>query len=275
MGKFEKLEMFMLRKPIFMGALLIMSVFLLTGCNLPSKEAAQALAPTPTTATNTATNIPTATFTPTPEPTLCDNLYQPSKAGATWVYTGSNTALESYNRTDNIIKSSSNAFTSENAISTVSYTVDYSCTEAGLIAENPVQQYLGALLNSPGSQISVKLISASGVSLPANIKPGDQWQQVAEVEANINGNTMNGWLVFDYTAVGFESLTVPSATYDALRVDATISIEVTPLRIQAGTYQLTTWMAPNVGTVKTESTSYVPGIEFSDSLELTSFTPSP
>jgi hypothetical protein len=138
--------------------------------------------------------------------------------------------------------------------------VDYACTNAGLIALNPIQQYIGALLTSLNAQVNVNLLSNSGISLPAKIS-----QDIST----------NGRLVFVYTAVGYENITVPFGTFDALRVDATIRIEIGGFRILTGTYETTTWMAPNVGIIKSVGTSHVPRVEFSDSMELTRFATSP
>ena len=265
----------MFRKLPIIGVLLILAMLVLSGCNLPKRNASKSGAQTPTFAAVTALTTPTPVFTPTPEPTLCDNIYQPSRLGDTWVYSGSNTALQNYSRTDNIKNAGYDAFTSENNLAGVTYSVDYACTSEGLVATNPVQQYLGALLASPGSQISVRLNSTSGISLPSDVKPGDEWQQTASVDATINNTSTSGWVVFDYIAQGIESVTVPSGAYDALRVDLTITVQVTPLRLSAGTYQSTIWMAPNVGVIKTEGTSHVTGVDFTDSTQLTSFTSAP
>jgi hypothetical protein len=123
--------------------------------------------------------------------------------------------------------------------------------------------------------VNVKLTSSSGISLPATITPGDTWQQTADFEASSQELNLNGRFVFDYTAVGYENVTVPLGTYNALRVDATIRIEVSGFRILAGTYTTTTWMVPKIGIVKSEGASHVPGVDFTDSMQLTSFAPSP
>jgi hypothetical protein len=58
-------------------------------------------------------------------------------------------------------------------------------------------------------------------------------------------------------------------------VNTTISIEISAFRIQYGSYEITSWMAPNVGVVKSQGNSNVPNVEFSDSLELTRFSAAP
>jgi len=144
-----------------------------------------------------------------------------------------------------------------------------------LTASDPVQQYAGALLSSPDSPMSVKLSSNSGVSLPAKIIPGDTWQQTVDFDATSQQLNVSGRFVFDYTAVAYENVTVPAGTYNALRVDGTIRIEVTGLHILAGSYTTSIWFAPEVGMVKSEGTSHVTGVDFSDSMQLTRFTPAP
>ncbi len=86
--------------------------------------------------------------------------------------------------------------------------------------------------------------------MPAEITPGDTWQQTADWDATSPEINMSGRFVFDYTAVGYENVTVPFGSFNALRVNATIRIEVTGFRILAGTYTTTTWMVPDVGIIK-------------------------
>jgi hypothetical protein len=271
----------MTRKYILIAATLLICVLLLTYCNLPARQSSREVTATLTTRPEETGSVPalsnteTAAPTPTRMPTICDNPYQPARMGDTWVYQGSNTARQSYTRTDEVVRSATDAFTVESTLESITYSVDYSCTEAGLVANNPIQQYLGALLATPSSNLEVTLISASGVSLPARIDPGDQWQQVAEADAKINGTPTNGRISFDYNAIGVEEVIVPAGTYEAMRVDTEIRIEVTLFRIPAGSYSLTMWLAPDVGIIKTEGTSHVTGIEFSDALELVEFTPAP
>lgn len=244
---------------------LIFTTVLLAACNLPAKQAS----PSQTTVASIS-----ALGTPSPV-RLCDNQFFPNAKGDNWEYSGTNTAIGDYTRIDSITSSSDESFTLETKVSGLTYSVNYTCTPEGLVAEDPVQQYAGAILNSPEKPVNIKLGTVSGITLPHKINPGDTWQQSAEFEASSQETNLNGRLVFDYTAVGYENVTAASGTYNALRVDATIRIQVTGLRIQAGTYTTSIWMAPGVGIVKSQGTSHVPGVDFSDSMELTSFSPSP
>jgi hypothetical protein len=257
----------MIRKSTFIVTTLVLSMLALSSCNLPSTGVINNQIP----ASNTNTTI----NTPTPVPSLCNNLYYPNSIGDTWEYTGNTSATGAYTRTDTMSNTGDESFSVQSTTSGVSYPVDYSCTEAGLLAVNPIQQYLGAILSSLNGQVNINLTSNSGLSLPAKISPGDIWQQIAEWEGSAQGYSANGRLVFDYTATGFETITAASGTFDALRVNTSIRIEISNFRILYGTYEITTWMAPNVGIIKSEGTSNVPNVDFTDSLELTRFTPSP
>ncbi|OGO66097.1 MAG: hypothetical protein A2030_10255 [Chloroflexi bacterium RBG_19FT_COMBO_50_10] len=257
----------MVKKFTFIVTAIVLSMLVLSSCNLPIKGAINSQTP--------ASNINTIINTPTLVPSLCDNLYYPNSTGDTWEYKGNTSATGAYTRTDTISNSGAESFSVQSTTSGVSYTVDYSCTEAGLLVANPIQQYLGAILTSLNGQVNLNLTSNSGISLPAKISPGDSWQQIAEWEGSAQGYSANGKLVFDYTATGFETITAPSGTFDAMRVNTTIRIEISDFRILYGTYGITTWMAPNVGIIKSEGTSNVPNVDFADSLELTRFAPSP
>jgi hypothetical protein len=153
--------------------------------------------------------------------------------------------------------------------------VDYACTEAGLISVNPIQQYVGAIITSLDAQVEINLISNTGISLPKTISPGDSWQQIVEWEASAQDFSMNGRFVFNHSADGYEIVTVPAGTFDALRVNTTVRIEVSNFRILYGTYEIASWMAEDIGIIKSEGSSNVPNVEFSDSLELTRFSPAP
>jgi hypothetical protein len=246
---------------------LLLTTLLFSACNLPSRQTTQVQTPTPTTAS-------ILEITPTPT-SLCDNQYFPNSTGDTWEYSGTNSAIGSYTRTDTVTNSSTQAFSLKTTLSDVTYPVTYTCYSTGLTVTDPVQQYAGALLSGPNAPVNVKLTSNSGISLPAKINPGDTWQQTADWEASSQDLNLNGRFVFDYTAVGYESVTVPFGTFNALRMDTTIRIEVSGFRILAGTYTTTTWMVPEVGIIKSEGASHVTGIDFTDHMELTRFTPSP
>jgi len=261
------LEIFMKNKLFSIVSVLVLSTLILSACNLPSRQTIRASTPTLITAT-----IPESSPTPSSQ---CDNQYFPNTLGVAWEYSGTNSAAGAYTRTDTITNSGVDSFTQGTTQSNVTYSVTYTCSSIGLTSTDPIQQYAGALLSAPNAPLNVNLTSNSGTSLPARITPGDAWQQTADWNAISPELSLNGRFVFDYTALGYENVTVPFGTFNALCVDATIKIEVSGFRILAGTYTTTTWWVPEVGIVKSEGTSHVPGIDFTDSMELTRFASAP
>ncbi len=257
----------MLKKTVFIVSVLIMSILALSACNLPEKQISQDATPSSTTAI-----IPDASPTPA---SVCENLYFPSRVGNTWEYSGANSATGNYNRIDTVTHSSAEVFSVDTTISDITYGVNYSCSSAGLTVNNPIQQYVGALLSGPNTPVNITLTSVTGITLPADLAPGDTWQQTADFEATSQEVNVNGRFVIDYSAVGYENVIVPGGTFNALRVDATIRIEVSVFHIEAGTYSVSTWLAPDVGLVKSEGTSHVSGVDFSDGMQLARFTPAP
>lgn len=257
----------MLRKHAFIVTSFIIFALILSACNLPERQVSEA-----------PVSIPPTAVVPQPSPTavsICANPYFPSIPGTTWTYSGSNSATGSYTRTDTVSQLGTNSFTVDTSVAEIPYSVTYSCSAAGLTASDPVTQYAGALLSGPNAPVSVKLTSNTGLTLPANVKPGDSWQQTADFEASSPSLNISGRFVFDYTAVGFESVTVPAGTYNALRVDTTINIQVSVFHVSAGSYTTSSWLAPDVGLVKSQGTSHVSGIDFSDGMQLTGFSTAP
>jgi hypothetical protein len=257
----------MLRKLAMIISVLIVSTLLLSACNLPERQVLQ----------DTTSEPPAAEVTqalPTPV-SACANPYFPSSTGSSWTYSGSDSYTGNYTRVDRVSQSNGNSFTVDTMVGEIPYSVTYACSSTGLIASDPVTQYAGALLSSTNTPITVTLTSNTGTTLPTDIQPGDTWQQMADFEASSSDLNISGRFVFDYTAVGFENVSVPFGTFNALRVDTTIRIEVSAFHVTAGTYSLSTWMVEDIGIVKSQGTSHVSGINFSDGMQLTSFTAGP
>jgi len=258
------LEQTMFSKTSFI-VILALSMLLLVSCNLPARQAS----PTPGT-------TPASPSAPVPSPTpvsLCTNPYFPTTLGDSWEYSGNNTFLGAYTRTDTVTSSNESGFAIQTDQADLAYTQAYTCLPQGLLSANPVQQYAGALLSDPNLPLALEITSNTGISLPARVAPGDTWQQAAGFKATSQDFNLNGRFVFDYRAVGFDQVTVPLGTFNALRVDATIRIEVSGLHILAGTYTTSSWLAVGIGVVKSQGNSNVPGVDFTDDMQLVGFTP--
>jgi hypothetical protein len=246
---------------------LVLSMLVLISCNLPSRQASQALR-----ASETTPGTPVNSIAPV---SMCSNPYFSSTLGDSWEYSGTNTILAAYTRTDTITNSNDSAFTINTDQAGVSYMQIYTCSSQGLLSANPVQQYAGAILSNTNVPLNVEITSNAGLSLPAQLAPGDTWQQTADFKASSQDINLSGSFVFNYSAVGFEQVSVPFGDLNALRVDATIRIEVSGLHILAGTYTTSTWLAAGIGIVKTQGSSQIPEVDFTDAMQLTQFTPSP
>lgn len=71
--------------------------------------------------------------------------------------------------------------------------------------------------------------------------------------------------------MGLEVVTVPVGTFDAMRIDVMIQVEVdTPARM-TWTYSNSIWLVPEIGLVKSEGSNDLRGVEFTDTMELKSF----
>ncbi len=84
--------------------------------------------------------------------------------------------------------------------------------------------------------------------VPNSVAVGDTWttEATGTVETS-TGQTIDLATTTDYEVVAEESVTVPAGTWDAYRIDITADAGT-------GATTTTTWIAPGVGTVKTDST---------------------
>jgi len=256
-------------KKALLALVFIISAMLLSACRASVAQPSQ---PSTSQAPNTGATIGA---TPTSTSSICANPYFPNNTGVTSEYDGNNSIVGAYMRTDTITDSRSDGFTQETTQNDATYSVEYTCTDAGLINMDPIQQYITAIIGSANGTVSVQLLSNSGISLPTNFNLGDIWQQTVDWQATAPNLTTRGRLVFEFEAMGNENITVPYGTFDAMRIDATIKIEVGGIGFPVGTYSISSWLVPAVGLVKSEGSSHLPRVEFTDSMELTSFVSPP
>ena len=266
-------------------SVLLISLFLVA-CSAPAPSAS----PTPpqvteavqATATGPAVQA-TATLegtTPVAQESLCTNTYYPIREGATWNYKSTGGPAGEYIFTDTITSVRENGFTLSTQIGGLTRAQEWTCTAEGLAA----LQFGGApaaMLNSQNIQMNFDVANASGVTFPSQVNPGDQWQQSADIAGNVS--LMNedaeatGNVQMNFSAIGNESVTVPAGTFEALRVevDVTLNINATYEGITlpvafSGDY--TYWFAPGVGWVKSSGTGSALGTSFNDNIELQSYS---
>ena len=249
-----------------------------TPTNPPSTDTAQPTATEPS-AEATPTSTPEGSY-PNPGQELCTNTYYPVRQGATWTYKSTGGPAGEYSFTDTITSVGGDGFTLSTQIGDLTRTQEWTCTAEGLAALQ-LGGAPAAMLNSQNIQLNLDINSASGVTFPSQINPGDQWQQNLDVTGNVVAMNeeaeATGDVQMNFSAAGMESVTVPAGTFDALRVEVnvTLDIEATYSGITlpvtfSGDY--TYWFAPNVGWVKASGTGTVLGSSFSDTTELQSYS---
>lgn len=269
---------------ILISALLI--TFSLAACSSPAPsvsptqpqitEAVQATATGPV-AQSTATLEAT---TPTTEQNLCTNTYYPVREGATWSYKSTGGPAGEYSFTDTITSVRTDGFTLSTQIGGLTRAQEWTCTAEGLAA----LQFGGApaaMLNSQNIQMNFDVTNANGVTFPRQINPGDQWQQSVDIAGDVTlfneEAQATGSVQMNFSAVGNESVIVPAGTFEALRVEVDVSLNISatyegitlPVAF-SGDY--TYWFAPGVGWVKSNGTGSALGTSFTDNTELQSYS---
>ena len=234
------------------------------------------------TAQNTAT-VPTATLegsTPVASQSLCTNLYYPVRQGATWTYKSTRGPAGEYSFTDTITSVRQDGFTLSTQIGQLTRAQEWTCTAEGLSALQ-LGGAPAAMLNSQNIQLNLDINNATGVTFPSQINPGSQWQQNMDVTGDVTAFNEEaeaaGTVQMSFNAVGNESVTIPAGTFEALKVEVDVSLNVNatyegitlPISF-SGDY--TYWFAPNVGWVKANGTGNVLGNSFTDTTELQSYS---
>jgi hypothetical protein len=243
--------------------------------NPPSTDTAQ---PTATGPAPEATPTPVGSY-PNPEQGLCANTYYPVRQGATWTYKSTGGPAGEYSFTDTITSVRGDGFTLSTQLGDLTRIQEWTCTAEGLAALQ-LGGAPAAMLNSQNIQLILDINNGTGVTFPRQINPGDSWQQALSVTGNVIAMNeeaeATGDVQMNFSAAGNESVTVSAGTFEALRVevDVTLNIEATYSGITlpvtfSGDY--TYWFAPNVGWVKASGTGSVLGSTFDDTTELQSY----
>jgi hypothetical protein len=227
--------------------------------------------------------VPTATpeaSTPVVPQGLCTNLYYPVRQGATWTYKSTGGPAGEYSFTDTITSVRLDGFTLSTQIGQLTRLQEWTCTAEGLSALQ-LGGAPAAMLNSQNINLNLDINNATGVAFPSQISPGSQWQHNMDVTGDVTAFNeeaeASGTVQMTFNAVGNESVTVPAGTFEALKVEVDVSLNVNatyegitlPVSF-TGDY--TYWFAPNVGWVKASGTGSVLGNSFTDTTELQSYS---
>jgi hypothetical protein len=263
----------MAKKVLFLSMVVILA---LSSCNLPTSPQSPPV-PSPTS-TQTGGIIAVTDTVPPSQTTqggdsseLCDNDYFPSDDDTTWTYSGDNSKTGDYTRSDQVTDSTDYGFTITTKLTKITYATEFTCTEAGLINLMPAMGQLSALFSGPDGTVTVTPTMNSGITIPREFKPGDTWNQYFAWNASSSIGNENGSFNYHYTAIGPEVVTVPFGTFDAMRIDASIDVEIGTFQKSTSTYTASFWLVQDIGLVKSEGSMEGPGLQFSDTIELVSY----
>ena len=236
--------------------------------------------PTGTVAAPTATLEGTQANPPAGGGGLCANAYYPVRLGASWNYKSTDGPAGEYSFTDTITAIREDGFTLSTQIGDLTRTQEWTCSAEGLTALQ-LGGAPAAMLNAQNAEVNLNVTNVTGVTFPSQINAGDQWQQNLDFNGNVT--MMNekaeaeGTAQMNFNAVGTESVTVPAGTFEALKVETNITLNISasfagitlPVTF-SGNY--TYWFAQDVGWVKATGSGNVLGNSFSETTELQSYS---
>ena len=190
----------------------------------------------------------------------CANSLYPVKAGATWTYQFSDSTLGGFTRS--ITSVSADGFNDQDVFTKgTTRTGEWKCNAGTLTALQPDSGPTASVQNA-SVQADFKTTSMDGVTIPATVKAGDTWSQnfVLEGTETIHSLQVKAKNVtaLSCTAGASESVTVKAGTFNAVhmdcKTDATITITMNGTDVPTPvSWTSTSWYAPAVGLVKTDS----------------------
>lgn len=250
-------------------------VLAMLACNLGSAAPSESPSDDPNSKITESTPVPVTEAAVPASAGACDNPYMPVILGGTWSYNIDGPVPDTYVHT--ILSVEADGFTEQDIFeSGVTRQGKWKCENGNLIALNPSGGG-SASVNADGNAVDFQTTALEGVTLPASLNPGDSWSQSLTLEGTqtINGESfpVSNQVTQACTAASVESVIVPAGTFDAMRVDCKIDMNIT-LDISGSPFTTpialnnTNWYAVKVGLVKTVST----GSGLDSTVELTSYS---
>lgn len=169
----------------------------------------------------------------------CGNSYYPVINGAEWIYNGPNGQF-----THSLATGDNGAFTIKVESGSDTFLIQGLCLDGGDI--NLVDGS-GSSLTFSGSTGGSTMTTTrnEGVTLPGDIQQGDDWSQTIGVEVTAGNQKVDATIESTFTAVDYETVTVPAGTFNALKIEQSSDMGGPNPTIT------TLWYVQNVGPVKT------------------------
>ena len=197
--------------------------------------------PSPTaTATQFIVPVSTVVSTSSPPPVTgsegdedeCENLFYPVSDEATWTYSISSGGSAVHVMSADDFGKFTTTITGEHS----TFTVEGQCTPDGIVLMDTT--YTGEYGGS-----TVDTVTNSGVTVPKDMGQGGQWSQIINVTTGGEKSVIES----NYTAVGFENITVPAGDFYALKVEQSGYVTVFGRQVDMHGFH---WYAEGVGVIK-------------------------
>ncbi len=210
----------------------------------------------------------------------CENSYFPVKTGAAWNYTGTSENSETFSFTNSISEVRADGFTLMTTFDNLKRSHEWSCKPEGLVALTFGDGPTGGI-STQGLDLEITTSNISGVSIPVNPQPGNEWNYNLDIVASLmlpdgQKGQAQGSMTTLMKAIGVENVSVPAGTFEALRVESVPSINLTatymglPIPVSF-TGNVTLWFAPGVGWIKSIESGEIFGTSINSTIELQSF----
>jgi hypothetical protein len=218
-------------------AILVLLTGFVVGCGPQISATSMPMGSSQVNATqNPATEVPAPSVSNGND--KCGNPYYPVVNGAEWTYNGPKGQF-----THSLATGIEGAFTIKVESGANTFIIQGLCMEGGDIN----------LLDVPGNSLSysgdtgkstMTTTSNEGLTLPGDIQEGDDWSQTISVEVSAGNQKMDYTINSTSTAVGYETVTVPAGTFNALKIEQSSDMGGPEPTIQ------TLWYVQDVGMVK-------------------------
>lgn len=271
----------MYNKVLLRFAAFCISASLLGACGArPVLPFALPFAQVTSTSTPTATPVP-PTYTPRAEG-LCSNSLSPVKLGATWTYavnTSATTSPSGFSTTITDVRP--DGFSTATKTGDVTVNQAWACKPEGLLALSMGAGQSLLDLNLQGVKLDLVTSNPTGVTLPADVQPGQQWLYGLDLAGKLTqGNLeakVTGSVSTPMQAIGTETITVPAGTFNAIKIQATSTFKMTAdfngLSLPITSVLTSTfWFAPGVGWVQSVSSGELVGATMSATIKLQSYS---